>query len=648
MYIGKLRNIIVSLVFALCLGVFFNNTVAVGATGFPDTQMHWAEKSINFWAAKGYIEGYANGKFMPDQAITRAEFCTFVNKLMGFKKVSNTHFSDLKGNEWYALEMRKAVGAGYLHGYPDGTIRANRGITRAEMASIIYNILTLRSAQKDYLGKYIDREDVQDWSYIPVNAVVWNDYMSGFPDRTFRPGSTVTRAETLAIFDRVVGTLYDKPGFHGLSYNNITLTGNAFINSSNVTLRNVTIEGDLIITEGAGQGSVTLFNVKVNRVVKTNAGLIVNDSNLAEVLVEHTNNNQLRLLAQGTTEIKTLDVRTSVILEEANLAGTGFNDVVLKNPQGAKVQLDGIFKDVNVETPLVQLDFLQGTMDSLALSLAARDAKVNLNSNTTVKKLSVINKASIEGRGVINNAEVYGDGVVFDRAPKSIKIAPGVKAKVNGRTVTGTRTYNSGDYYDRAPYFVNKYPFVENIFSRGFDLVLKADRACKAYYVILEEEERIPSSDEVIAGEDADGRSVGSNYRGYVSLSANKEKIVEIDGLRVDQDYCVYLVLDNSAVEIDPPVIRVRVTTEDSEYGNLSGEVTTANGTPIKGVKVTVKKGSTTIDSTTTDSNGTYLIYDLESGTYTMVFSKSGYESAQTTQVIVSRGKTKYVDKILR
>jgi len=80
MYIGKLRNIIVSLVFALCLGVFFNNTVAVGATGFPDTQMHWAEKSINFWAAKGYIEGYANGKFMPDQAITRAEFCTFVNK----------------------------------------------------------------------------------------------------------------------------------------------------------------------------------------------------------------------------------------------------------------------------------------------------------------------------------------------------------------------------------------------------------------------------------------------------------------------------------------------------------------------------------------------------------------------------------------
>jgi len=652
MNIERLRKILLFSVFVFCCTMCFYSSSTAAATknysNFSDIQKHWAEKSISTWVQRGYIDGYANGKFMPNQAITRAEFCTFINKLLGYKKISPLRYSDVKGNEWYALDMGKAVAAGYLGGYPDGTIRPNQGITREEIASILTKVFSLKNVQKNALSKFKDRESISSWSNLSVNTVVYNKYMSGFPDKTFRPASTVTRAEALAIVDRIVVNLYDTSGTYGLPYDTYTIAENVFINSSNVVLKNVVINGDLYLTEGIGNGSVTLVNVKA-RNVKVSGGVTINNCDLDNVLIETTNVQKLRLLAQGTTKIASVDARSSVLLEEANLAGTGFNNVIINVPSGAHVEMDGIFKNVNVAAPKVQLDFLQGSMDSLALPLGARDAKVYLGTDTITKKLSIVNKATIKGRGIINNAEVFGDGVIFDKAPQKIKVAMGVKAKINGRTVTGSKTYSSGYDYNRlAPIFAKDYPDVEDVHSRGFDLLLKADKSCRAYYVVLYADDRVPSADEVLAGEDASGRTVPSDRRGNVSLTANRERSVAIDDLRPDEEYHVYVVLDNSGVGIDPPVIRVKATTEDTRYGNISGTVTTTKGSELRSVKVTVFEGSTIIDSTTTNADGEYTIYDLEPGTYNLLFSKSSYEDARTTKVTVSAGKTKYVNNSLQ
>jgi hypothetical protein len=90
------------------------------------------------------------------------------------------------------------------------------------------------------------------------------------------------------------------------------------------------------------------------------------------------------------------------------------------------------------------------------------------------------------------------------------------------------------------------------------------------------------------------------------------------------------------------------VTTEDTRYGNISGTVTTTKGSVLKGVKVTVFEGTTPLDSTTTNADGEYTFYDLEPGTYNLLFSKSGYEDARTTKVTVSASKTKYADNSLQ
>ena len=66
------------------------------ADTFTDTGSHWAKDKIESWAEKGYVSGYQDGSFKPDQNITRAEFMVIVNKAFGFTKTAPIDFSDVK------------------------------------------------------------------------------------------------------------------------------------------------------------------------------------------------------------------------------------------------------------------------------------------------------------------------------------------------------------------------------------------------------------------------------------------------------------------------------------------------------------------------------------------------------------------------
>ena len=73
-------------------------SMAMGATVFAmpnDIGGHWAQSTITQWTSKGYISGYPDGTFKPDNSITRAEFVVLVNKAMGYTKKGNAYFKDL-------------------------------------------------------------------------------------------------------------------------------------------------------------------------------------------------------------------------------------------------------------------------------------------------------------------------------------------------------------------------------------------------------------------------------------------------------------------------------------------------------------------------------------------------------------------------
>src|SRR5450830_653727 len=110
-----------------------------------DIQGHWAEQTISKWVDSGYISGYPDGTFKPDNSITRAEFITLVNKAYGYTETAPITFSDVSPDAWYAHAVAVAIAAGYINGFPDGTMRPDSLISREQAATIIMYINNLEA-----------------------------------------------------------------------------------------------------------------------------------------------------------------------------------------------------------------------------------------------------------------------------------------------------------------------------------------------------------------------------------------------------------------------------------------------------------------------------------------------------------------------
>ena len=106
-----------------------------------DISGHWAETQIKEWANIGYINGYPDGTFLPDNSITRAEFLTLVNKIFKFENKTNINFIDVRPDYWAYSEIQKGISAGYVSGDKNGTFRPDDFITRQEAAVIINKLL---------------------------------------------------------------------------------------------------------------------------------------------------------------------------------------------------------------------------------------------------------------------------------------------------------------------------------------------------------------------------------------------------------------------------------------------------------------------------------------------------------------------------
>lgn len=101
-----------------------------------DISKHWANQFIS----SGYVNGYEDGTFRPDNSITRAEFVKLVNKYFGFNNKEDIKFSDINTNDWYYNDICIASKAGYINGYEDKTFKPNKTITREEVAKILISI----------------------------------------------------------------------------------------------------------------------------------------------------------------------------------------------------------------------------------------------------------------------------------------------------------------------------------------------------------------------------------------------------------------------------------------------------------------------------------------------------------------------------
>ncbi|CAM3407971.1 S-layer-like y domain-containing protein [Paenibacillus lupini] len=150
-----------------------------------------------------YITGYLDGTFRPNQAVTRAEMSTMLYRLLSGSIQTSTApfaFTDVSNGYWAAAAIKWGQGAGILNGYPDHSFKPNTSITRAEMASILVKWLKLDTAA----ANHIFTDSNGHWATAQIAAVAEMGFMTGYTDGSFGPDQALTRAEAVVIINRIL------------------------------------------------------------------------------------------------------------------------------------------------------------------------------------------------------------------------------------------------------------------------------------------------------------------------------------------------------------------------------------------------------------------------------------------------------------
>lgn len=404
----KLICMLISTVLLIPYGLVHGQT-----TQLEDIQGHWAEADIREWAEQGIISGYPDHTFRPDTVVSRGEFVALVNRAFKYSEKGSIEFKDVKQTDWVYPEVQKAIAQGYINGFSDNTFRSTQQITRQETAVILSKILKLNQAVQESNISFKDSNLIPDWSIASINQIVNSGIMDQYEDGTFQPTRQVTRAEMVVAIKKSLAAYmrtYDKPGVYGEAAKT-TVATNVIIESRNVTLRNMHILGDLVISKEVGEGDVILDQIQVDGTTRVEGGgmesVHLRNSNIGKLVVNRLQN-PVRIVAEGTTVIGDTQVLSGVSLEEAvDLTGEGFGDVtVLPSTQIVKLRdliLSGNFNKINVKTDLNEIKVHAGTIIGLIIEGKLTIVSIVLDKDVKVEKLDLQSKTTVSGDGQIGS-----------------------------------------------------------------------------------------------------------------------------------------------------------------------------------------------------------------------------------------------------
>ncbi len=233
---------------------------AFAAEPISDISGHWAKDQIQSFVDSGYVQGYPNGTFKPDSNITRAEFMTIANKAFGYTEKAEINYSDVAAGSWYADAVATAKAAGYINGYPNGTMKPDAPITREEAAVIVAKIDALTS-NETAANTFTDGANLAAWSKGSIGACADAKIFNGYPNGSFQAANLIERGESVVALSKALA-YKDAPDTVTATVTNITTSGFQLTLSPAV--------------DGLTQSAVTLTqgdnNVSVSAITTTTTG----------------------------------------------------------------------------------------------------------------------------------------------------------------------------------------------------------------------------------------------------------------------------------------------------------------------------------------------------------------------------------------
>ncbi|WP_229522131.1 YDG domain-containing protein [Paenibacillus monticola] len=411
--------------------IFSSFGVAFGATvsTTSDIKGHWAEGEMSAWIDKGFIQGYEDGSFRPNNTITRAEFIALINRSFGFTEIGTISYTDISSSNWAYAEVAKAEKAGYINGYADGTFGANKQISRQEVAVIIGRLLGVAPSGNTTVS-FTDSGSIASWARGSVDSALAKGIMKGYAeDNSFKPNKSITRAEAIVSLSRAIPATsnnFNNAGTYGPTTGTETIKGDVVINTAGVILQNLIIEGDILFATGIGSGDATLNNVTVKGVTKVEAGgensIHFNNTTLTILRVDKENEAIVRIVLEGSTTLSEISVHSPAIIQRKEATGVGISQITLAEDlsAGSKVTLIGFFDQVNIKADHIQVDILEGSIKAFHVESTATGLTLNLGAEAKIVNLVLDAVAKLTGTGTIETAilsSVAKAGTTFEIPP---------------------------------------------------------------------------------------------------------------------------------------------------------------------------------------------------------------------------------------
>ena len=320
-----------------------------------DIDGHWAKSYITELHENGIINPSAStGNYGPDDKVTRWEFMRYINRAFGFTEKADISFSDVNSSDVFYETVQIAVKQGYINGYTNGTFKPQGTLSRGEIAKMLYG----------YMGTSLNKN-----GNVYSQATLKSDTKN----------VTISVPCTLADAD-IKGNLYITEG----------------VLAGNVTLEDVTVAGDIIVSGG----NVTLDGVSA-----------------LEMVVSNPTGLTPQVIATGNTNIGTTEVKTSATLTESNLAATagGFSDLKM-NGSSVSLTLDAAVWDVANE----------------------QTGTILTTGSTSISTLTANGRTTVTGGGSVQKAVLNSNGCELTMQPTSVELASGVTAKIAGKDIAAS------------------------------------------------------------------------------------------------------------------------------------------------------------------------------------------------------------------
>lgn len=413
---------------------------------FVDVRGHWAESNLQWAVQNGMMNGTSATTMSPNGDITRAQMATIVVRAFGATKAADiSMFADIKKEDWCYDYIARAVQMGCLSGFGNA-ISPDEKVTRQEVAITLVKAAGYPISSSGNLSQFSDGATVDSWAAPYLSTAVSNGLLAGYSDGRIGAKDKVTRAQFVVMLQRVASA-YMTPT---ATYTSKQVNGSLMVGVGNISLDNMTITGNLFLTDGVGTGDITLNGTTVGGTIYVrgtgpNTVKLSARSHASSVVLCNPNN-AVRLDVDSSSSISGVRVHEAVgsvtltgdvgnvtlltgkaplklsgaivnnLSVDAKLAsitvdkGSKIGDIRLAPAAtGTTLELQGSAKSLDVDALDCTVD-IKGTIDSLSFGSTGDNCKLTLSKDCVIKNLDIdADDLKLSLAGKLTKVNVSGD-----------------------------------------------------------------------------------------------------------------------------------------------------------------------------------------------------------------------------------------------